>query len=51
MRDVFNHLLYPPIWRQALNGRLSVQVLFLQGSIAAFWLFLSVKVLEARKWS
>lgn len=39
------------LWSEAVSGQLAVQVVIFQLSIAAFWLFLTTKVLEARKWS
>jgi ABC-2 type transport system permease protein len=48
---VFKHLSYPELWDNALRGHLQVREMILQGSFAFFWLFLTVKVLEARRWS
>jgi ABC-2 type transport system permease protein len=39
------------LWIDSLQGRLHIRDLFVQGSIAVFWSFLTVKVLEARRWS
>jgi ABC-type transport system involved in multi-copper enzyme maturation permease subunit len=39
------------LWRTSLTGVLPVRELLFHLSTAAFWLFLTVKVLEARKWS
>jgi ABC-2 type transport system permease protein len=50
-RAVLNHLSYYALWEDALNGRLMVREMLLQGSFTFFWLFLTVKVLEARRWS
>ncbi len=44
-------LSYWLLWIQSLRGQLPVRDLLIQGSLAVFWLFLTVKVLEARKWS
>ena len=50
-RAVFKRLTYHELWDAALRGRLMVRDMFLQASLAFFWLFLTVKVLEARRWS
>ena len=39
------------LWGQALSGQLPVQTVVFQLSVAAFFLFLTSKVLEVRKWS
>ena len=39
------------MWQEALAGRLPLRDTFLFGSFGVFWLFLSVKVLETRKWN
>jgi hypothetical protein len=39
------------LWRLSLAGQLPVRDLIVQLSFAAFWLFLTVKVLEARRWN
>jgi ABC-type transport system involved in multi-copper enzyme maturation permease subunit len=38
-------------WEQALGGQLALTTVLVHLSMAVFWLFLTVKVLEARKWS
>lgn len=48
---VLNHISFVQLWEEALYGRLHVRDLIIQVSIAVFWTFLSVKVLEARRWS
>jgi ABC-type transport system involved in multi-copper enzyme maturation permease subunit len=48
---VLRPLSFVHLWADALQGRLHVRELFIQGSIAVFWSFLTVKVLEARRWS
>jgi ABC-2 type transport system permease protein len=37
-------------WNLSLSGQLSVSFVAVYLSMAVFWLFLSVKVLEARRW-
>jgi ABC-2 type transport system permease protein len=39
------------LWREALAGQLAVQTVVFHLSLAAFFLFLTSKVLEVRKWS
>jgi ABC-2 type transport system permease protein len=50
-QDVMNHLSFLSIWRSSLTGQLPVRDLLLQLSIAVLWLFFSIRVLEARRWS
>ena len=38
------------LWSSALGGQLSVPDVLIHLSLAVFWLFLTVKVLEVRKW-
>lgn len=38
------------LWEQSLQGQLVVRDLFLHATLAVFWVFLTIKVLEARKW-
>jgi hypothetical protein len=39
------------MWIEALAGRLPLRDCLLFSSLGVFWLFLSVKVLETRKWN
>ncbi|MGL6097778.1 MAG: ABC transporter permease [Fimbriiglobus sp.] len=39
------------LWSRALGGHLPVTDVLVHVSLAGFWLFLTVKVLEARRWS
>jgi hypothetical protein len=39
------------MWSEALEGRLPLRDTILYASIGMFFLFLSVKVLETRKWN
>lgn len=41
---------YRSTWEEAASGQLMVRDLVLHGSLAVFWLFLTVKSLESRKW-
>jgi hypothetical protein len=50
---VLNHLSFVSfvqLWVESLRGRLHVRDLIIQTSIAVFFTFLSIKVLEARRW-
>jgi ABC-2 type transport system permease protein len=50
--DVFYYASFYDLWRSALEGGvLAPRYLVFHLSVAVFFLFLSVKVLEARKWS
>ncbi len=51
IKVIFRRLDFLSLWQQALAGQLAVQNVVIQLSIAVFWLFLTVKVLEVRKWS
>ena len=44
------HLSYNYLWANAVNGNLTFRDLLFHLSAAVFWLFLTVKVLESRKW-
>ena len=50
-RGVFRHLSFSDLWEAALLGQIHVREIVLQGSFAFFWLYLTTKVLEARRWS
>jgi ABC-type transport system involved in multi-copper enzyme maturation permease subunit len=39
------------LWGSALEGQLPVSEVLVQVSLGVFWLFLTVKVLDARKWN
>jgi ABC-2 type transport system permease protein len=39
------------LWQSAAQGELTVQTILVHLSLTVFWLFLTVKVLETRKWS
>ena len=50
-RALFKRLSFIDLWITSLGGKLYIRDVVLQLSVAAFWLYLTVKVLEARKWS
>jgi ABC-type transport system involved in multi-copper enzyme maturation permease subunit len=47
---VLTHLSYLEVWTNTLEGRVVLRNLLFYISMAIFWPFLTVKVLEARKW-
>jgi ABC-type transport system involved in multi-copper enzyme maturation permease subunit len=49
-RTVLEHMSYLDLWRDAAQGRLLPRYLLFHASMAVLWLFLTVKVLESRKW-
>jgi ABC-2 type transport system permease protein len=48
---VLNHMSFVDLWFNSLDGKLQPQYLIFHLSATVFWLFLTIKVLEARKWS
>ncbi|HJZ92913.1 MAG TPA: ABC transporter permease [Gemmataceae bacterium] len=50
-RPLLSHLTFLDLWWDALEGRLHLRDVIIQLSLAVFWSFLAVKVLEARRWS
>ncbi len=48
---VLKHMSYIDVWIDTLDGRLLPRQLLFFVSMTVVWLFLSVKVLEARKWT
>jgi ABC-type transport system involved in multi-copper enzyme maturation permease subunit len=51
MQAFLTRLSFIDLWQQSLEGQLSVRDILVWASAAVFGLFLSVKVLEARKWN
>jgi ABC-type transport system involved in multi-copper enzyme maturation permease subunit len=51
LRQFFARLSYADLWLESLNGQLPIRDVLVWASAAVFGLFLSVKVLEARKWN
>jgi hypothetical protein len=47
---MLSHVSYIDLWIKSLQGRLAPRDLVYHLSAAVFWLFLTVKVLESRKW-
>ena len=50
-QEVLAKLDYNQLWGNALSGQLPVSEVCVQLSLGVFWLFLTVKVLEARRWA
>jgi ABC-type transport system involved in multi-copper enzyme maturation permease subunit len=48
---VLRHMSFVDLWETSLEGKLQPQFLLFHISAAIFWLFLTVKVLEARRWA
>jgi hypothetical protein len=42
---------YIDLWLNAARGTITLRLIVLHLAMATFWLFLTTKVLEARKWS
>jgi hypothetical protein len=47
---ILERISYVNLWFVSLEGKLAPQHLLFHVSAAVFWLFLTVKVLESRKW-
>jgi hypothetical protein len=50
LQPILTHASFVELWFGALRGRLALRDLVLYLSATVFWLFLTVKVLESRKW-
>jgi ABC-2 type transport system permease protein len=48
---VLNHMNYIDVWERSMDGTLIPRQLLFHVSFAAVWLFLTIKVLEARRWA
>lgn len=48
---VLNHISFLQLWFESLNGALLPRYLLYHVSVTVVWLFLTVKVLEIRRWS
>jgi ABC-2 type transport system permease protein len=51
MQTVLRQISYIHLWIDALNGRLAFKYVVYHVTAAVFWLFATVKVLDARKWA
>jgi ABC-type transport system involved in multi-copper enzyme maturation permease subunit len=50
-QEILSYVSYLDLWRNTLSGTFAPRLLLFHISAAAFFLFLTAKVLEARKWS
>jgi gliding motility-associated transport system permease protein len=50
-KAITHHMDYYDVWNNSMEGKLQPQFLLFPASLTVLWLFLTVKVLEARKWS
>lgn len=50
-QQIFLKLSFYRVWRDSVHGKIPLHDMILFASIAIFWLFLTVKSLEARKWN
>jgi ABC-2 type transport system permease protein len=51
LQTIIVRLSFLSMWQESLAGRLPIRDVLLYSSLGVFWLFLSVKVLEIRKWN
>jgi ABC-2 type transport system permease protein len=51
LKAVFRALSFIHMWIEAISGKLYLRDVAVQCSIAVFWLFATIKVLEIRRWS
>ena len=49
-RTVASRLSFWGVWEASLGGQLPLRDVILFGSVAVFWVYLTTKILEARKW-
>jgi hypothetical protein len=50
LHTVLTYVSYIDLWLTSMNGTLTPRYLLFHLSMAIFWLYLTVKVLESRKW-
>lgn len=50
LRDPLKRMSFVHLWIEAMNGKLWIRDVVFNLSMTVFWLFLTVKVLESRKW-
>jgi hypothetical protein len=51
LQTLLGKLSFIHMWQESLGGRLPLRDVLIFASLGVFGLFLSVKVLESRKWS
>jgi hypothetical protein len=47
---ILNHISFVDLWFVSLEGEITPKYYLFQISAAIFWIFLTVKVLESRRW-
>jgi ABC-2 type transport system permease protein len=50
LENILEHVSYIDLWNNAIEGKLVLRVLLFPISMAIFFLFVTIKILEARKW-
>ena len=50
LRTILTHISFIDLWGNVMQGRMASRDLVIYLSATIFWLFLTVKVLESRKW-
>lgn len=50
LQTILTHIGFIDMWFQSLQGKVAPRDLLLHSSFALFWTFVTVKVLESRKW-
>jgi ABC-2 type transport system permease protein len=51
LSSTLSYVAYIELYLNSARGSITPRLLIVHLAAAAFWLFLSIKVLEARKWS
>ena len=51
LTTVINYVSYVDLWIESARGKIIPRYLVLHLTVAAFWLYLTILVLGARKWS
>ena len=50
-QTILRHISYIQLWITSLNGQLQFKYVVFHLTMAVFWLFATVKVLDIRKWA
>lgn len=50
MKSVLTHISFWHLWQNSLQGKVATRDVLFHVSVGVFWSFLTVKVLESRKW-
>jgi len=51
LNALVGYIAYLNLWINSATGTITPRLLILNLAVAAFWLFLTIKVLQARKWT